>query len=118
MNSKILPKIFKAKCNEVFSSRKNAARNHYFKELGYSSIFAKKEEELDKVLEAARCRETKEGRAKMWNVNSSELQDTSWCKRTTFFDIFQNGFGIDCSGEAGRPRIEGLFWSDISRRAF
>lgn len=117
-NSKTLPKVFKAKCNEVLSSRKKAAKDYYFNMLGYSSIFAKRGQEVNKVLEDARCRERKEAHAKMWKENSSGLRDTSWWRRATFSDICRSGCDSGWSGETERPGTDELFRNDVARRAF
>lgn len=60
-DSKIVSKVFKAKCIEILSSQKKEAKHYHFNMLRYSLVFAKRGKELNKSLEDSRCQKRKKG---------------------------------------------------------
>lgn len=116
--SKSLPKVSKAKCNETLSSREKAAKDYYFKMLGYSSIFAKRGQEPNNVLEDARYSESKKAAVKACKGNSSEVRDTFWWMQATFFEIRRSGLDSACSGETERSGTDERFRNVVAKRRF
>lgn len=114
----VLQKTSKAKCKEVISCRKKAAKGYYFNMLRYSTIFSRKTRDLYDVIEKGGLSELKAACENSHKLLLTAVGETLRWRLASVHDIYCRDYAGKARGDVDTFEINHLFKSEAACQTY